>query len=726
MRIRYRIIIPVLIFFVIVGSVFAILFRHFLIQSFQIQFSKQAQTTHQVIVNQIHQIGEEALTVAATIAAIPAVHDAYHLYEQVSKNASKSERDVYLKDSQQFLRGWIIPILKDVSRASKVEKKIKIQFHLPPAISFLRLWRKPGDHDGGDDLSAFRPSVVWVNRTKKPLSGIEVGRSGCFIRGIVSIDDSDGHHLGSIECLFPLTRVATILKGIHHEALSIYILRKRLAPALARVHPTSNEIMGPFVRIFPAQPTWLDTLCLKCTRAMLENGVKKSMMRFSDFKGFYSFPLKNIMGKNIGLVVYGQDYSPKLQSFRRMVFGVIALFVVAFGILLGILIFIERTITNPISAISRMMQQLSTGLQDLSFRLRVTSKDEIGQMSQSFNQFMERMEHLKQFKTIIEEDESLAEVYQRISNLLKETFGLTTFTIYEINNSKNHILPVIVEGSPPGGLWCDKDILTDANLCRAKRTSKEISSLQTPHLCPKFTSEEKADYLCLPIIIGESTGMVLQIVIPHSEGNSFLSSDLLGLLKTYLNECAPVIASKRLVGLLKETTTIDALTGLLNRRFLGDSFETLSSGILRRDSLMGVLMADIDFFKQVNDTYGHEVGDEILKRVAQTLRDSIRRSDVIIRYGGEEFLILLMDVKNQEAVRAVAEKVRRAVEETTFPVPGGVLKKTISIGASLYPKDTENFWQCVKFSDVALYKAKEAGRNRVVMFKKEMWEEDNY
>ena len=723
MRIRYRIIIPVLIFFILVGTTFALLFRHFLIQSFYVQFTQQARSTHKVLLNQINQLGDEALTIAATIAAFPAVIDAYHLYGQVPKDASKSEREIYLKDTQTYLRGWISPILKNIVKASKNKKQIRIQFHLPPAISLLRLWRKPGDHDGGDDISAFRPSVVEVNRTRKSLSGIEVGRSGCYVRGIVSIDDKN-QHLGSVECSFPLTQVGNILKGINDKALSFYFLKTALSPANIQISPQNR--LGPYVRIFPPIPTWLDDLCRHCTHLMINRGLRGEEIQFSNFKGFYSFPLRDIMGRTIGIVVYGEDYSGKLRSFRQMVFGIIAMFAIAFGILLTILILIEHTITHPITAITHLLYHLSSGLEDPNFRLKVTTKDEIGQMAKSFNQFMERMKRLRQFKTIIEEDESLSEVYQRIATLLRETFGLTTFTIYEINNSKNHIIPVVVEGDPPGGLWCDKDILTDANLCRAKRTSKEVSSLQAPHICPRFIEEEKMDHLCIPVIVGEATGMVLQIVSPKSDKGRWISSELIGLLRTYLNECSPVVASKRLVGLLKETTTIDALTGLLNRRFLGDSSETLVSGILRRDSHMGILMADIDFFKQVNDTYGHETGDEVLRRVALTLRDCIRRSDVIVRYGGEEFLVLLMDVKNRESVRAVAEKIRRAVEETSFVVPGGVLKKTISIGVSIFPDDAENFWQCIKYADVALYKAKEKGRNRVIMFRKEMWDKEDY
>lgn len=719
MKIRYRIIIPVLIFFIVVGTVFALLFRHFLVRSFQTQFFKQSQAMHLVVLNQIEQLDEEAVMIASTIAATPEVKDSYHELDLIPENASEEERANYLDATKRLLIWRISPILSEVQKTTGSKIPLFIHFHRPPAYSLLRLWRKPGDGDGGEDLSAFRHSVVMVNQTHTSMSGIEPGREGVFIRGVVSIDDKK-KHLGSVECIFPLTRVANILKGVHDEALSIYILKASLEATGENI--SKKLIKGSFVRLYPIKSSWLDE---PCSVRLLSSGLKSEKVKFSNFKGISVFPLRDIMGENLGVIVYGKDYTHKLLSFQRMVFGIIGLFFIAFGVLLAILMFIERTITNPISAISELMKHLSSGSEDLSFRLRVTTRDEIGQMSVAFNNFMERMENLKQFKTIIEEDESLSEVYQRISTLLKETFHLSNFTIYQVNNSKNHLLPVVVEGEPEGGLWCDKEILTDANLCRSKRTSKEVSSARNPRLCPRYIGDNSLNYLCLPVIIGESTGMIIQIITPKSEEGRFPSHEDINMLKTYLNECAPVVAAKRLVGLLKETTTVDALTGLLNRRFLGDSSETLASGILRRDAHMGVLMADIDFFKQVNDTYGHEVGDKILKRVAQTLRESIRRSDVIVRYGGEEFLILLIDVKS-DAVKATAEKVRKAVETATFKIPGGVLKKTISIGVSLFPDDTENFWQCVKYADVALYKAKEAGRNRVVVFKKEMWEEENY
>ena len=133
-------------------------------------------------------------------------------------------------------------------------------------------------------------------------------------------------------------------------------------------------------------------------------------------------------------------------------------------------------------------------------------------------------------------------------------------------------------------------------------------------------------------------------------------------------------------------------------------------------------MADMDYFKQVNDTYGHEAGDTVLKQLAVILRENTRASDLIIRYGGEEFLIVLRDTEADPAV-ATAEKIREAVEKHKIQLAGVVIQKTISVGVAVYPNDSSTFWQVVKYADVALYKAKEAGRNRVLHFIPEMWDE---
>jgi diguanylate cyclase (GGDEF)-like protein len=131
-------------------------------------------------------------------------------------------------------------------------------------------------------------------------------------------------------------------------------------------------------------------------------------------------------------------------------------------------------------------------------------------------------------------------------------------------------------------------------------------------------------------------------------------------------------------------------------------------------------MLDLDYFKMVNDTYGHDAGDAVLKALSGVLKQSVRASDLLIRYGGEEFLIILLDSEGKAADQ-VAENIRAAVEKMKVQVAGVSLQKTISIGLSSFPEDSETFWQAVKFADVALYQAKEQGRNRVIRFNTGMW-----
>ena len=138
-------------------------------------------------------------------------------------------------------------------------------------------------------------------------------------------------------------------------------------------------------------------------------------------------------------------------------------------------------------------------------------------------------------------------------------------------------------------------------------------------------------------------------------------------------------------------------------------------------------MIDVDYFKKVNDTYGHDIGDIVLKTVANIIKSQVRQSDVCIRYGGEEFMVLLYDIKNEKNLLNIAEKIRKKVESTIISTPKGNLRKTVSIGAALYPDDAEHIWQAIKFADVALYKAKESGRNQVKKFQPDMWpQKDEY
>ncbi len=348
--------------------------------------------------------------------------------------------------------------------------------------------------------------------------------------------------------------------------------------------------------------------------------------------------------------------------------------------------------------------------------------DEIGKLVEEVNNLIKYFSELGQFKRVLEEDESLEDVYERLGQLLKQRFGFSHFAIYAVSNSQN-TMEVVYRS--PEDLMVNQEILVMADLCRAKRTGKIVSSFETKGICKMFI-HKNAEHICIPLITGGKVEGVIQLIIPQENKEKIKEIEKnMPQLQAFLEESIPVIEAKRYANSLKQMAVKDPLTGLYNRRFVEQILDNLTAGILRRDTVLGVLMCDVDYFKKVNDKYGHDVGDEILAGVAKVLKDNVRKADIVARFGGEEFLILLVDIRKGEAEK-VAEKLRKKVEETNFETKAGVIKKTISIGVSEFPVDTKAIWQAIKFADVALYKAKELGRNRVIRFKPEMWQETKY
>jgi two-component system, cell cycle response regulator len=164
---------------------------------------------------------------------------------------------------------------------------------------------------------------------------------------------------------------------------------------------------------------------------------------------------------------------------------------------------------------------------------------------------------------------------------------------------------------------------------------------------------------------------------------------------------------------LRDQATHDGLTGLLNRSAILEVLETELSRCSREGQPISVLLADLDRFKQVNDTYGHIAGDAVLRGSAHRMKVAVRRYDAVGRYGGEEFLIVLPGCGGQDAIQQ-AERIRQAVAAGPYSAGGLPLRATCSIGVATrsVPRATEG-WQLVHEADEALYVAKERGRDRV-------------
>ena len=221
--------------------------------------------------------------------------------------------------------------------------------------------------------------------------------------------------------------------------------------------------------------------------------------------------------------------------------------------------------------------------------------------------------------------------------------------------------------------------------------------------------KESASRLSIPLI---SFGQTLGVLMLHSaEPHAFRASELQSL-ESVADICASSIQNAHYVERIRQLSYIDGLTGIFNRRFFELRIMEEIERARRCNTGLAVIIADIDQFKNLNDEFGHLLGDEVLRQVSSLFHQQLRKIDVVCRYGGEEFAILLTNTNAQHAL-GVMEKLRRLVETWQFPgVPRTV---TISAGVAALPEHGTTRDELIRAADTGLYAAKQAGRNRVCL-----------
>ncbi|MBB3657588.1 two-component system cell cycle response regulator [Rhizobium sp. BK650] len=238
-------------------------------------------------------------------------------------------------------------------------------------------------------------------------------------------------------------------------------------------------------------------------------------------------------------------------------------------------------------------------------------------------------------------------------------------------------------------------------------------------LCSQFRSLERTRFLPILIITEQGADdMVIRAldlgvndyIVRPVDPNELVARSLTQIRRKRYND--------RLRASVKQTIELavtDPLTGLSNRRYLDNHLNVLFSRSMARGRPLSVLIADIDRFKQVNDTYGHDGGDQVLKEFANRIRSTVRGADLACRYGGEEFVVVMPDT-SPEVAAAVAERLRAAIENTPFllKLSGETLNITASFGISSRIASVITPDQLMRQADLALYEAKNTGRNRVV------------
>jgi diguanylate cyclase (GGDEF)-like protein len=220
-------------------------------------------------------------------------------------------------------------------------------------------------------------------------------------------------------------------------------------------------------------------------------------------------------------------------------------------------------------------------------------------------------------------------------------------------------------------------------------------------------------FLGLPMVIEDR---VIGVVLFSSVRENAFSTYDRHVLSIMCNHVATSIAEAQAHALVEKMAVTDGLTGIFNHRRFQERLAEEVARVARHPEPFSLLLIDIDFFKKINDTYGHPAGDAVIKLVTKTLVKMVRKVDIVARYGGEEFVILLLKSDSAQAFQ-MAERIRKAIEATSIDWQGKKISATVSIGVAAQPEDATKREDLIAYADRALYASKKGGRNRTTLYK---------
>jgi diguanylate cyclase (GGDEF)-like protein len=408
------------------------------------------------------------------------------------------------------------------------------------------------------------------------------------------------------------------------------------------------------------------------------------------------------------------------QQMRRML-------VVALGVafLVGIIVLlvtreVARLLVQPVRQLIEASERVSRG--DFRVSLPAPADNEFGILSLSFShmtsalrQEREEMAALNRYSEAVTQCTSEGEICDHVLFAIRERFHPRQVIIFKLNPEEN-LLEAVATLLPLPEELHDWPVIAEPHNCKAVRTGRHfrVNDVSVEPPCPsKFVIPGEGSYYCGPLIAG---GVIIGAV--RVEGlKDYWTPERESLLESYLSGAASALSNLRLLETTKQQANVDELTGLYNRRFLEEYARKLLAMARRKGQPLGIIMMDLDHFKEFNDVYGHEVGDRILRHFAKTATQAMREANLAARYGGEEFVVILPETDAQGCLR-LGERIRLAVERMV--VPSGTEKPlpqvTVSLGIAVYPDHAQSLEELLQASDKALYESKRAGRNRSTVY----------
>ncbi len=441
--------------------------------------------------------------------------------------------------------------------------------------------------------------------------------------------------------------------------------------------------------------------------------------------GYSEVFLRGRYGADSWTVVAAQPEAHALapiQAMQRVVLPVVALGLLV-AALLG-LVQVRRTL-GPLKELSDATSRIA--LQDFSVRVGVERDDEFGALARAFNTMSTRLG--RQFTALLAHAEIDAVILSNVA--LPEVARIVLRRVAELAHAERHMvllaepgppgryrlyggLPSVFSGSPSEDGVPVSISEADAQFLLAAPTGRRLG-VADPAL-PAWLKHVPGRLFVLPISLGKR--LAGAIILGH-DGERERNAEETSILSKLADRVAVALATANRDLELQKRAHYDALTQLPNRLLGMEELARAVAAAERHGRELAVLFIDLDGFSDVNDSLGHEAGDQMLAQTAERLRRWVRKSDVVARLGGDEFAVVLTEL-SQAADAAVAARHLIAALSEPFPVAGASAFVSASAGIALYPGDGRNAEELLRHADLAMYKAKQDGRGQVVFFEASM------
>jgi diguanylate cyclase (GGDEF)-like protein/PAS domain S-box-containing protein len=335
------------------------------------------------------------------------------------------------------------------------------------------------------------------------------------------------------------------------------------------------------------------------------------------------------------------------------------------------------------------------------------SKEELTSWVQELEKRNQELTLLSEMGDMLQSCAKAEEAYKIISSFLKQIFQEDAGALLMLETPANLLRAVSVWGG-----YTVKEEVIPREQCWAFRTGRLYgASAYHPDICD-HQKDDTDNFLCVPMMAqGEALG-VLHWQTPSAQ--TALPDSKKRLVVTVAEHMALALANLKLRDTLHHQSIRDSLTGLYNRRHLDEALTLEIYRATRNNQPLGLILFDIDHFKKFNDTFGHDAGDTVLRELGEFLQERTRKTDVVCRYGGEEFLII-MPAASLETTTQRAEQLREQIKLLNIMHQGkSIGKVTISVGVTAIPENGNSAKTLIKIADEALYQAKAEGRDRTV------------